>query len=293
MALGHEIAGFRHARMAQIGGIGEHRREDRTWFIRGTATLQMREALAEPGPSIDFGKKVGDADRGQMRIERRKGGIGYLGSNRLQGRNPQPAQAELHVFQRVRLRLSLDLGQSTGEAGASFGQPDIGRIRCRYRQGAGRAHVGEYGGRNELLLDSTIASASLDPHVAGAKPVAKLDQHAQFIDPAIGNAGADRPTPSLPDEADWRACRQFAQMTKMKVAHDRDRSRERMAGWHRPECERGDERGTDLSEDGVIGRGDRDGIDRIGADQLAGFIDLAAEIIPSDRCLDRSADIAT
>ncbi len=82
-------------------------------------------------------------------------------------------------------------------------------------------------------------------------------------------------------------------MTKMKVAHDRDRSRERMAGWHRPECERGDERGTDLSEDGVIGRGDRDGIDRIGADQLAGFIDLAAEIIPSDRCLDRSADIAT
>jgi hypothetical protein len=53
-------------------------------------------------------------------------------------------------------------------------------------------------------------------------------------------------------------------MTKMKVAHDRDRSRERMAGWHRPECERGDERGTDLSEDGVIGRGDRDGIDRSG-----------------------------
>lgn len=56
---------------------GEHRREDRTWFIRGTATLQMREAPAEPGPSIDFGKKVGDADRGQMRIERRKGGIGF------------------------------------------------------------------------------------------------------------------------------------------------------------------------------------------------------------------------
>ena len=45
----------------------------------------------------------------------------------------------------------------------------MARVSC-----AGRAHGGEYGAGNELLLDGTIAPASLDPHVAGAKPVAKL-----------------------------------------------------------------------------------------------------------------------
>jgi hypothetical protein len=35
----------------------------------------MREALAETGPSIDFSKEIGDADRGQMGVERRKGAI--------------------------------------------------------------------------------------------------------------------------------------------------------------------------------------------------------------------------
>ena len=78
----------------------------------------------------------------------------------------------------------------------------------------------------------------------------------------------------------------------MKVAHDSDCSRERMAGRDRSERERGDEQGTDLSENGVVGCGDGNGIDGIGADQLAGFIDFTAKIIPSNYGLDRGADVA-
>jgi len=166
-----------------------------------------------------------------MGIERRERGIGFLGRYRSQWRNPQPAEAELHVFQRVRFRLSLDLGQSTGKAGASFSQPGTGRIRCRDRQGASRAHGGEYRSGNELLLDGTISPTSLDPHVASAKPVAKLDQNAQFIDPAIRNVGADPPTPSLPDEADRRGGGYLSEAAEMP---DRSSSCQHEAGeWHR------------------------------------------------------------
>ena len=38
--------------------------------------------------------------------------------------------------------------------------------------------------------------------------------------------------------------------------------------------------------------GDRNGIDGIGADQLAGFIDFTAEIVPSNTGRDRGADVA-
>ena len=105
-----------------------------------------------------------------------------LWSERWEARQ-QPAKDELHVFQCVGFRLPLDFGQSTGNAGASFRQPGAGGIWCRDRQGTGRAHGGKDGTGNVLLFDGTIAPASLDPHVAGAQPVAKLHQHAQFIGP--------------------------------------------------------------------------------------------------------------
>ena len=102
-------------------GIGEHRREDSAGFIGNPTALQMRKALAESGPSIDFSKEIGDADRGKMGVKRRKGAIRFSRRDRLQRRNPQLAEAELYVFQRIRLRFSLDLCQSTGEPGTPFG----------------------------------------------------------------------------------------------------------------------------------------------------------------------------
>ena len=46
------------------------------------------------------------------------------------------------------------------------------------------------------------------------------------------------------------------------------------------------------SEDGVVGSVYPNGIDGIGADQLACFIDFTAEIVPSNYGLDRGADVA-
>lgn len=42
----------------------------------------------------------------------------------------------------------------------------------------------------------------------------------------------------------------------------------------------------------MAGRGDRDRIDGIAADQLAGVIDLATEIVPADRGVDHGGDVA-
>src|SRR3546814_13139477 len=64
----------------------------------------------------------------------------------------------------------------------------------------------------------------------------------------------------------------------------------RISDWSSDVCS--SDLGTDLSEDGVVGSGDRNGIDGIGADQLAGFIDFTAEIVPSNYGLDRGADVA-
>ena len=95
LALGHEIAGFSHARMTKIGCIGEHRREDSAGFIGNPTALQMRKALAESGPSIDFSKEE----------------LAVL----------KPLRVILDNWQADRLRFSLDLCQSTGEPGTPFG----------------------------------------------------------------------------------------------------------------------------------------------------------------------------
>jgi hypothetical protein len=81
-------------------------------------------------------------------------------------------------------------------------------------------------------------------------------------------------------------------MAEMEVTHDRNRSCECMTGWHRPECERGDERWTDLSKDRIISGGNRDGIDRVWANEPAGFVNLTSKIFPPDRGFNRRADVA-
>lgn len=120
--------------MAEIGRIGENRRQDRTRLIRCAPALQVRKTPAEPGPPIHFGKEIGDTDRRQMRIEGRKCGFRFLGRNRLERRNPQPARAELYILERVHFRFARDFCQSSGKTFAPLGQPSGGGIWCRDRQ---------------------------------------------------------------------------------------------------------------------------------------------------------------
>src|SRR3546814_62884 len=69
-ALRERIAGFRHSRVAEVGGVCEHRDQGRAWVVVCATGGQVREATREPGPAVDVGKQVGYADRRQVRIQR-------------------------------------------------------------------------------------------------------------------------------------------------------------------------------------------------------------------------------
>ena len=49
-----------HASEAQIGAVGEHRRQQRRFVGGGIAGAQMREPVGESGPSVDIAQNLGD-----------------------------------------------------------------------------------------------------------------------------------------------------------------------------------------------------------------------------------------
>ena len=51
----------RHAREAEIGGVGEHGRHQGARVIRRRAGAQMRETIGESRPAVDFREKLGDS----------------------------------------------------------------------------------------------------------------------------------------------------------------------------------------------------------------------------------------
>ena len=58
-----------HAREAEIGGVGEHGRHQGSRIVRRRAGAQMREAIGEARPAVDFGEQLGDAQTRQHGVE--------------------------------------------------------------------------------------------------------------------------------------------------------------------------------------------------------------------------------
>ena len=293
LPLGDEVAGFRHSAVAEVGGIGEHSSQDRARVVRHAPVLEVREAGAEPGPAVHLGEQVGDADRGQLRVERGECGLGLVGRG-----SPERADAELARTQRDVLELALPglvahLCQSTGEKVVPLGEPGLRRVRGGYRQRARSAHGREHPRGDELLLDRAVAPATFDPDVARPQPIAQLDQHAELVGAPVHAGPSDRPTPALANEPDRRVGRQFARAAEMEVAHDRQRAQERAGGGHRAERERGDERRPDPAEDREVARGELDRVGRVALHQPLRLVDLAAEILPADNGLDRGDRVVT
>jgi len=127
---------------------------------------------------------------------------------------------------------------------------------------------------------------SLDPHVAGAQPIAQLGQHAELERPPIKGGAVDTPSPRCAQENQRHVGRQLAQATAAEVAHDGHGMGERSAGRRRAEGEGGDERRPDLAEDRHVRAGKLDGIERVRADEATCFLDLRRQCIPTDDALD-------
>ena len=59
----------RHARQAEIGGVGEHGGHQGSSVIRLRAGAQMHEAVGELCPGMHFGEKLCDAQTRQHSVE--------------------------------------------------------------------------------------------------------------------------------------------------------------------------------------------------------------------------------
>src|SRR3546814_14683959 len=59
LALSDQIAGFRHSRVAEVGGVGAPRAQDRAWGVVCAPGGPVREATSGPGTAVDAGNQGG------------------------------------------------------------------------------------------------------------------------------------------------------------------------------------------------------------------------------------------
>ena len=67
-----------HARQAEIGGVGEYGGHQGSRVVGRRAGPQMREAIGEARPAVDFGEKLGDAQTRQHGVEPAGDRVGFL-----------------------------------------------------------------------------------------------------------------------------------------------------------------------------------------------------------------------
>jgi hypothetical protein len=53
-----------------------------------------------------------------------------------------------------------------------------------------RAHQGESGPRQEVVVEGAVGAAALDPGVAGAQPVAQVDEHRDLVGSGVETVAA-------------------------------------------------------------------------------------------------------
>ena len=189
-----------------------------------------------------------------MRVERCQRAFGFVGCDRAQRRNAKPPACEQHVFRGIGACLLLDLGQPLREQCPSLRQPRSGGIADLHGQRSRRTHRGKDRCGNELLLDRTVASATLDPHVSGMQPVPQFGQYTEVEGPAIEAGTVDPSSPRRPNEAERYVDRQLAQPAAAEITQYGDGAGKRRAGRDGAEGESRDERGPDLPQDGRVRR---------------------------------------
>ena len=59
-AIAGDFAGLRHAREAEVGGVGKNGRQNDARILRRQARSQVGEAIRQPRPAGHLGKQFGD-----------------------------------------------------------------------------------------------------------------------------------------------------------------------------------------------------------------------------------------
>jgi hypothetical protein len=92
---GDALARRRHAGQPEVGGVGEDGGEQRIFVVAAFAGAQVGECGREAGRSADLVQQLGDADRGQHRVEPIGENIGFRRGGRLHWSDAQMPVAQL------------------------------------------------------------------------------------------------------------------------------------------------------------------------------------------------------
>ncbi len=243
-----------HAGEAEIGAVGEHRRQQRRFVGGGIAGAQMHEPFGESGPSVDIAQNLGDPHPRQHSVQPQRQIARRLGNG---GRGAGDEQFAVLDLDPVEFAARGAVGHE------SQALAQRGRAGGDVTTGIGLAvdpHVPRGFGGQQIVLERPIIAAASDPDVAASQPLAQRGEHRRFVEPPVRRAV--REDQLAPLRRQERRGRPFGQRAGAVAIH---RPEKIDGGQHgivrrvRPEVERGEEARAEPAQHRIsLGRRDQD-----------------------------------
>ena len=168
-----------HAGEAEVGAVGENRRQQRRYIGGRIAGAQMGEPVGEAGPAVDVAQDLGDPHTRQHAVQSQGQVARGVGNDRRGA-----GDVELAV---------LDLDPVEFAARGPVGNEVQAFVQ--YRGAAGDIAVGiglaadagvPHGlGGQQVILEGAVIAAAGDPDAAASQPVAQRGEHGRFVKPPI------------------------------------------------------------------------------------------------------------
>ncbi len=238
-AVAGDVAGLGHAGQPEVGGVGQHGGEHHTRVVGRQPRVEVGEVGAEPGPVVDLGEQVGDAQAGQHAVETAGESLGRLRGDGVERCDLQLCAADPDLGQRVAFGLVGDLRQPAAEPVSAVLQVSRGRCGCSDGQLAVPAHALKDGRRHELVLDGAPLPAALDPDVARPQPVAQREQGRHLPGSPVRTGGRQHDiAPGRLEKPDRQAVRPVLAAAAVDGGEDLGRAQRADRGRHGAEAER-------------------------------------------------------
>src|SRR6202162_895681 len=155
----------------------------------------MREAVSKSGPAVDVEQDIRDLAGRQQRVGRLLQLLSLGWRARLHGRDDQLSAGEFDTIELALIGEPSDLLDFAVERRPAAGEVAFHVGVDRDRQWPLGLEQREGWLRNQAALEVLILAAAFDPDIAGAQPIAELEEGAQFIGPAINLTTLDDERP--------------------------------------------------------------------------------------------------
>ena len=203
---------LRHALGAGVGRIGQDRGHQCGFVARGVAGAIVGEAVEKAGPAVDFGQQAGDPDAGDERVEpaaERGNPVTLFLADQA---DRQSLVVKGGVGDRAALGRVSERLQAALERRGPLLAPDIEAVWHGQSETLLGAHELEGRPWQKVILEAAPSAAALHPYVAGAEPVAQMDEdrHLPGADIEITVRAAYATTPFAGQEGQRHRFRQSA-----------------------------------------------------------------------------------